>query len=43
MPFIAGVLVGNCIGFLIAVFCHIASDLSDYKEVDIEVEKDNKE
>ena len=43
MEFLTGLLVGNCIGFLIAVFCHIASDLSDYEEVDIEVEEDNKE
>jgi len=43
MKFIAGLFVGNLIGFLIAVFCNIASDLRDYEDVDIEVEKDNKE
>lgn len=40
--FIAGLLVGNCIGFIIACLCHIASEFRDDEEK-VEIEEDNKE
>lgn len=40
MPFIAGLLVGNCIGFLIATLCYLASEVSD-REIETEIEKEN--
>lgn len=39
--FIAGLLVGNCIGFIIACLCHIASEFRDDEE-EFEIEKEGK-
>lgn len=37
MEFIAGLFVGNLIGFLLATICHLASEIREDEE------KDNKE
>lgn len=41
MEFIAGLLVGNLIGFLIATVCHLASEIDD-REIETEIEKEGK-
>lgn len=39
--FIAGLFVGNLIGFLIATLCHLASEIDD-REEEIEKEEEDK-
>ena len=40
-PFLAGIIVGNLTGFLIATLCHLASEVSD-REIETEIEKEGK-
>lgn len=40
-PFLAGIIIGNLTGFLIATLCHLASEVSD-REEEIEIEKEGK-
>lgn len=40
-PFLAGLIVGNLTGFIIATLCHLASEVSD-REEEIEIEKEGK-
>ena len=39
--FLAGIIVGNLTGFLIATLCHLASEVSD-REIEMEIEKEDK-
>lgn len=34
MPFIAGLLIGNLTGFLLAILCRLLSELDDEEEKD---------
>ena len=40
-PFLAGIIVGNLTGFLIATLCHLASEVSD-REIETKIEKEDK-
>jgi hypothetical protein len=40
--FLAGIIVGNLTGFLIATLCHLASEVSD-REIETEIEKEEED